>query len=144
MITVKDFNQLCKDIVSSTNIDGYVLVSTEEQAVNTLRDKEGIQLVAIYPTYSFSGSSADSAKPGNEFMFFMVLKPKLGAGYDVELEEYSDTQEAIIKFKDFIFEGNSNSPCRNFPEVDVNSVFIDPEFNVFGGFNGWSIKFATK
>jgi len=141
MIFVTEFDQLCQDIVNAIDIKGYVLCSTEEQGMKKLKDKSGIQLVAVYPNYSFDGQ-IDTYKDNHEMLFFTVIRQSEGASDTVELRQYYDTQQAMIKLKQYLF-GEDNGPnnfCRKFPNIDVSSVMIDPEYNIFGGYIGWSIK----
>lgn len=140
MITVLEFNKICKDIVESIGIKGYVLCSTEEQGMKKLKDKSGIQLVAVYPNYSFSGQE-DSYKDLHEILFYMVTRQVEGTSDDKELGQYADTQAAIMELKQYLFgEGDHDTGyCRLFPEGDISTVNIIPEYNVFGGYLGWSM-----
>lgn len=141
MIGVKKYDQMCQDIIQAIpEFKGYVITSTEEQTTKKIKDRPGIQLVAIYPAYRFIGDQ-DSYRVEHDILFFVILKPKEGAKYEVELQENADTQDALIKLKKFLFgEGDDLRRCKLLPHLNVNSVIIDPEYNIFGGFSGWSIK----
>lgn len=141
MIKVKEFNQICQQIKEATGIEGYVISSTEEQGTKKLHDKDGVRLVAVYPSYGFDGIE-DNYKSTHEMLFFMVVRQIEGSDNDQELDQYADTQEAIIKLKQFLFgeDGHSGNYCKLFPNLQINSVTIDPEYNIFGGYIGWSMK----
>lgn len=138
MIRVKAYNEICKQIVQVTGIDGYILSSTEEQGTRKLKDAAGVQLVAVYPSYGFEGDE-DSYKSTHEMLFFMITRQRDGQSEESELEQYASTQDAMIKLKEFLF-GENSSYCKLFPNVDASTVTIDPEYNIFGGYIGWSIK----
>lgn len=138
MIRVKAYNEICKQIVQVTGIDGYILSSTEEQGTRKLKDAAGIQLVAVYPSYGFDGDE-DSHKSTHELLFFMITRQHDGQSEEDEHQQYTDTQEAIIKLKEFFF-GEDGGYCKLFPNVEANSMIIDPEYNIFGGYLGWSMK----
>lgn len=138
MIKVKEYRDLCEKIKDATGIKGYVLSSTEEQATKKLHDAAGIRLVAVYPSYGFQGDE-DAFKSTHELLLFIIVRQKDGSSEETEINQYADTQEALIKLKEFLF-GEDGSYCKLFPNIDVNSVVIDPEYNIFGGYIGWSMK----
>ncbi len=140
MIRVKKFDEICNDIVQDISIKGYVLCSSEEQGMKKLKDKPGIQLVAVYPIYSFSGEE-DSYKDNHQLLFYMVTRQVEGASNEKEISQYEESQEAIIKLKEYLFGERiaGNNFCKMFPELNINSVNIIPEYNIFGGYLGWSL-----
>lgn len=140
MIRVKKFDDLCKTIVSNLEIDGYVICSTDEQGTKKLKDKPGINLVAVYPNYSFSGE-ADAYRDLHELLFYMVTRQKEGSSNETEISQYESTQDSIIKLKEFLFAENNyeNNLCQMFPNIHISSVNIIPEYNIFGGYLGWSL-----
>lgn len=139
MIRVNKFNHICQEIVQAINIDGYKITSTEEQTTKKLQDSPGIQLIAVYPSYTFEGD-VDTYRVQHELLFFIVLRPAEGADYNTELDEYRQTQDAMIRLKEYLFGEDTDNFCKLFPHIDVHSVLIDPEYNIFGGYNGWSMK----
>ncbi|WP_312139504.1 hypothetical protein [Sphingobacterium sp.] len=144
MIRVKKFDDLCKTIVSNLEIDGYVICSTDEQGTKKLKDKPGINLVAVYPNYSFSGEP-DSYRDLHELLFYMVTRQKEGSSNETEISQYETTQDSIIKLKEFLFGENNyeHNLCQMFPNVHISSVNIIPEYNIFGGYLGWSLALET-
>ncbi len=141
MIRVKKFDELCQNIVLDINIKGYVICSTDEQGTKKLKDKAGILMVAVYPIYSFSGEE-DIYVDNHELLFYMVQKQNEGVSNEKEMTQYEDTQNAIIKLKEYLFAENEtgNNFCKLFPNLKINSVNIIPEYNIFGGFLGWSLS----
>ncbi len=140
MIRVKKFDEICQNIVQDIGIKGYVICSTDEQGMKKLKDKAGVFLVAVYPNYSFSGEE-DSYKDSHELLYYMVLRQIEGSSNETEINQYEETQEAIIKLKEYLFgERNAgNNFCKMFPDLNINSVNIIPEYNIFGGYLGWSM-----
>lgn len=140
MITVKNYNEICQQIIAAIEISGYVICSTEDQGLKKLKDKAGIRMVAVYPNYSFEGGQ-DTYKARHELLFFIVLKQNEGSTDQVELDQYSDTQDAMIRLKEYLFNESTESItyCHLFPGLDIKTVNIIPEYNVFGGYLGWSM-----
>lgn len=140
MIRVKQFDDLCKTIVENLEINAYVLCSTDEQGSKKIKDKPGINLVAVYPNHSFTGE-ADSYRSLHEMLFYMVTKQKEGASSESEIEQYATTQDAVIELKEFLLgeNGYDSRLCQLFPNINITSVNIIPEYNIFGGYLGWSL-----
>lgn len=141
MINVNQFNQLCADIVPAIGIKGYVMASTYEQGTKKLKDKAGLILVGVYPAYHFEGN-VDASCTVNEMLLYIVTRQIEGGSDDQEIKQYADTLEAMIKLKDYLFGKKENSYCQRFPHIDAESLQIDPEYNIFGGYIGYSIKFT--
>lgn len=140
MITVKEFKDLCTEIVPVIEIEGYVLASTYEQGSNKLKDKAGLRLVGVYPAYNMEGDS-DSVLEKNEMLMFIVVRQKEGGTDEEEIEQYSATLDAMLRLKKYLTSNRTGTYCMIFPNIDVSSIQIDPEYNIFGGYLGYSIKF---
>lgn len=140
MITVKEFKNICAEIVPVIEIEGYVLASTYEQGTNKLKDKAGLRLVGVYPAYNFSGD-ADSLLGKNEMLLYIVVRQKEGGTDEEEIEQYSATLDAMLRLKKYLTSNRTDTYCMIFPNIDVSSIQIDPEYNIFGGYLGYSIKF---
>lgn len=140
IITVTAFNQICREIVPIIGVKGYVIASTEEQGKKKLKDKEGVRLVAVYPEYALAGEQ-DAAKTEHQLLFFTVVRESEGQSDEKELKQYQNTQDAIIKLKEYLLgEESSDLTCKLFPNAEITSVEIEPEYNIFGGYLGWSLK----
>lgn len=104
-----------------------------------LQDATGTILVGVIPSIEFSGTE-DAYIANSACLFFFLKKERQGQSSDKELEQYAQTQDCLMKFKEWIFE-DGKSLCKIFPNLKISSVSIDPEYNVFGKYLGWSIKF---
>lgn len=140
IITVTEFDTICKEIVPTIGVEGYVIASTEEQGKRKLKDKQGVRLVAVYPDYTLAGEQ-DAARTEHQLLFFAVMRESEGQSDEKELKQYQDTQDAIIKLKEYLLgETDHELTCKLFPNAEVTSVEIEPEYNIFGGYLGWSLK----
>lgn len=140
MITVKELKQLCTNIVPAIAINGYVMASTYEQGMNKLKDKAGLILVGVYPAYNFDGNT-DSDQARHEMLLFIVTHQKEGGTDEEEIEQYNATLEAMIRLKKYLLSNVEGHYCQLLPNIEVSSIQIDPEYNIFGGYLGYSIKF---
>src|SRR5690606_28414521 len=77
------------------------------------------------PDITTTASTSNSTyKDNHEMIVFTAIRQREGASDTVELQQYYDTQQAMIKLKQYLF-GEDNGPnnfCRKFPHIDVSSV----------------------
>lgn len=139
MLRINDFKNICEYFTGQLDLAGFKICSTEDQASKKLQTLAGIWLVAVIPSNEFRGGQ-DNYKSLNETIFFIVVKEANGQSESSELQQYADTQDKIIALKETLF-GDNTGYCPQFPNIDINSVQIDPEYNIFAGWLGWSIKF---
>lgn len=139
MINLKDFDIICNNIVSEIEIiEDYILTPKEDHAVKRLKDRTGVQLVAVIPSADPEANNPDAFKEKNITYFFIIEKddPSSYTPLD-ELENYSKTQIAIENFKLFLIDKKAS--CSNLRDLNINSMRTDPEYRIFGGWNGWSM-----
>lgn len=142
MLLVSQFNQICLDIMSSVSseIKEHILCATDDQAVNKLKDKYGPVLVAVYPSLDVSGRPGMSADDEST-IFFIVEKFDTSQSEEKEQLAFERTQKIILAIKDYIIDQQA-SGCNTFFRLKPESMAIVPEYNVFGGFIGWSLTFS--
>lgn len=140
MIAIRTYHQICTDLVdSNNNLEGFVLVAEDKHAVNKLTGKTGIWLVAVIPSADRSGAPGKGVDQ-NAALLFVIEKSVPSKLKDKELDQYETTQELAIKIRDYM-ETQQEDGCQEFWRLDISSIHIDPEYNIFGGWNGWSISF---
>jgi len=144
MIQIRDFDEICKTIMSEiADISSYLLSPTEEHIVKKLKDKTDIILVAVIPSGESAATGVDNYKDINTTYFFVVKKEDpTNSTQKSELDDYEKTQNCIESVKKYLIEKKSS--CQFLRDVDINSFHIDPEYRIFGGFCGWSLSFDFK
>jgi hypothetical protein len=116
-------------------IKGYVRVVDDKQAANKLNDKRGIQLVAVLPSYSAEGR-AGMKSDSYTTLFWVIEKGDPSQTEAKELDQYRRCEEAIHQLKDILIE-NQEDGCSPFWRLEIGSIVIEPEYNAFGGWNGY-------
>lgn len=137
---ISEFIKICNQIKDVSGIDSVKIYAEEDQGMRKLQDATGTILVGVIPSVEFSGTE-DAYIANSSCIFFFLQKERESQSSDKELEQYSQTQDCLIKFKEWIL-GDDKSLCKIFPKLQISSVSIDPEYNVFGKYLGWSIKFG--
>jgi hypothetical protein len=124
-------------IIKSTvpGIDHLIRVVTEAQATARLRDADGVSLLYTLPAFQQEGDSAHPKK-SHAIILWVVEKPGSDLTDEEELELYEKLQGIIVAIKEYIRISQEDG-CSLWSDLDVRSINIDPEYNTFGGFNGW-------
>jgi hypothetical protein len=139
MIGIKDFNALCAGWVAAIpGLDGHHLVAQDNHAIHSLKDERGIQLVAVIPSANASGRDPSSLVDEHSTYLFVIDKGWTDQQKDEQLDQYEKTQEIILAIREEIL-GSFEEGCGPFWRLQADSISIDPEFNIFGGWNGWSM-----
>lgn len=139
MIPIREFNTICEQLVTSIDgLDKHILVAEDNHAVNKLTGAKGIILVATHPSAERSGKPVASVD-NNAVMFFVITKYTPSKKFPQELDAYEATQQIIEAVKAYII-GQQEDGCSVFYRLQTDSIHIDPEFNIFGGFLGWSMS----
>ena len=140
MMTVTRFDQICRAWVDLfPTLDGYVRVVTESQAVTKLSDRRGIQLVAVLPSYGRGGNAVTPRR--TQTALFWIVEKAVPDNVDTkELDQQQRTQDLILKLEAHILNEQENG-CSDWNRLEVSSMQIDPERNIFGGWNGYYLTF---
>lgn len=136
-MTITQFNNVCKQLVAISAIEGHVLVADEDHAVNKLKEKPGIWLVAVMPSTEIEGDP-DAEIESKTTLIFVLERANLGQDDNDELKQYQRTEDAIYKMKEFISDQQSIG-CSPFSKYDPSSTVINPEYQIFSDRNGWSM-----
>jgi len=140
MIGIREFNSICKKWVDDIEgLDGHYLVAQDNHAVNSLRDDRSIRLVAVIPSATASGSDPSSIKDEHSILLFVINKGWTDQTTAEELDQYEKTQQIILEVRQNILESFEDG-CGPFWRLSSDNISIDPEFNIFGGWNGWSMS----
>lgn len=144
MIGIRDFNTICKNIMSEVeDIDDYILSPTEEYIVKKLKDQPGIILVAVIPSGESDSQGVDNYGDVNTTYFFVIKKEDpTKTTKESELDDYEKTQNIIENIKFFLLK--KKETCEFLRGVNINSFHVDPEYRIFGGWCGWSLSFDFK
>lgn len=134
MYTITQLKALCQSItVAIPEITGgSLLVIDEKNAVNQIKDKGKVVLMAVVPSSEAMGS-LDRRRNQNAVLFFVLEKGKTNDPVD----QIEVLQPIVIKLQNHL-ESLADTDC-NFQYLDAGSTTIDPVHKEFGGYNGWML-----
>ena len=141
MINIQRYREMLVELkesvnkVSRTKIDGTVIAVSEKHLVKKLRDCTGLMLCANYPD-AVSQGNEDNYRERNSLLLFLIEKVPSGQETDEEeLLHYACIQQVMQLLKTKLRE--MDFFCG---EVDgAESMTVEWEYEVFGGWNGMSI-----
>ena len=140
MISITDFNDFCTELVNANlGLKGFHRVVDDKHAVNKLKDKTGIQMVAVVPSAERSGTPTANVD-NNTALMFIISKEPPSQNDAKELASYQATQDVAAAIRDYVLT-NQEDGCSIFFRLQPSSIHIDTEYNIFGGWNGWSLQF---
>lgn len=141
MINIQRYREMLVELkervnkVSRTKIDGTVIAVSEKHLVKKLKDSMGLILCANYPD-AVSQGTEDNYRERNSLLLFLIEKVPSGRETDEEeLLHYARIQQVMQLLKTKLRE--MDFFCG---EVDgAESMTVEWEYDVFGGWNGMSI-----
>lgn len=139
-MNVTRFDQICQAWVSHfPALAGYVRVVTDSQATAKLSDRTGIQLVAVLPSYGRTGNAVTPRRTQTA-LFWIVEKALPDPSDTEELSQQQRTQDLVRALEAKIMDEQENG-CSDWNRLEIDSIDINPEQNIFGGWNGWYLTF---
>lgn len=140
MITISALRELSNIFLQEVpGFAGKVLVVDENHLINKLKDRDGIWLCVVYPSAQREGEH-NTEIDSNAIWLFVLEKAKTDATDNEEEDQYEMLADMIIQIRDFV-EENCSAGCSQYLSRYVpKSTKILPEWQQFGGFNGWSMS----
>lgn len=143
MINIQRYREMllelreCVNKVSKTKIGGVVIAVSERHLVKKLRDVTGLMLCANYPDTVAKGDK-DNYRERNGLVLFLLEKVSSGQETDEEeLMHYARIQQVMQLLKTKLRE--MDFFCGEGEVDDTDSMTVEWEYDVFGGWNGMSI-----
>jgi len=144
-MTITELNTAFQNIVTylkseGHKVGGHQLVAEDGHAVNKLKDHRDIWIIVVMPSTTYSGQS-DQQIAHDTLMLFVLEKDVSGQTNEKELQQYQRTEDVLQATIDYISDQQSEG-CSPFDRFDPASITIDPEYRIFGGWNGWSMTLS--
>ena len=135
MLLISQLKTLCSEIIEAIpGIDGgFVVVIDEDNAMNKLANKPKTILVASAPSAQSMGQI--SSARNNSVVIFWILTKK---NTKDEIDQLEALQPLALQLQTYIH-AQAEECCNLFNFLEIDSLTIDPVYNEFGGFNGWSL-----
>ena len=142
MIKITDFNLFLEDIVNNVSgVKKHYISVTEKQAVHKIKDIDNdvVVLMAVMPSgIAKSNSNRDNYEDTNSSFLFILEKTNFDEVTDEsEIEQYNKLQQFTEEIKQYLIDKSED--CQYLQNLDIGSLGMDPEYDTFGGFNGWML-----
>lgn len=126
----------CKPV----EIASVVAAVEEDHLVTLLKDKKGIILCGNTPgARLISGTPVKSE--GMCVLFILEKSPKDRQGTDWEFGRYAIMQQLMSKLCEILLGQDAFAMLCQSGTMAVDTLDVGPEYNIYGGFNGWSVSF---
>lgn len=118
-----------------------VIAAVEEnQLVTLLKDKQGIILCGNIPGSRLVATSPVTSE-GDCVLFILEKSPKDRQGTDWEFQRYAIMQQLMSKLCEILMGQDAFQMLCQSGTMKVDTLEVGPEYNIYGGFNGWSVAF---
>ena len=143
MVNLSEYKDYCTDLLKLIGADELVMVVQEEHLKKRLRDETGVIMVAVYPTIGSTGNEDNMGDNNTILLFVLEYAGKASVSRDNEFESYERLQGLAGKIRDKLIE-DSDAGHNLLRNLDRASIEIEPERNIAGAYNGWSIAFSFE
>ena len=143
MVNLSEYKDYCTDLLKLIGADELVMVVQEEHLKKRLRDETGVIMVAVYPTIGSTGNEDNMGDNNTILLFVLEYAGKTSVSRDNEFESYERLQGLAGKIRDKLIK-DSDAGHNLLRNLDRPSIEIEPEWNIAGAYNGWSIAFSFE
>lgn len=140
MIRIDALKNYCNGLGVLISADRVLYVVREDHLQRKLGGAAGLFLCVVLPSAQTTGG-ADAVVDVNTVLLYVLRNHvKANATDESELGDYAAMQELASSIRQrIITDADTQTTPMTF--LDRRSVAIDPEWNVAGGYNGYSITF---
>ena len=74
-------------------------------------------------------------------LYILEKSPKDRQGSDWEFDRFAVTQHLMSKLCEILLGRDAFTMLCESGQMAVGHLNVEPEYNIYGGFNGWSVTF---
>ena len=112
----------------------------EGQLITLLKDLSGILLCGNVPGAELTkGTYVESE--AQCILYILEKSPKDRQGSDWEFDRFAVTQHLMSKLCEILLGRDAFTMLCESGQMAVGHLNVEPEYNIYGGFNGWSVTF---
>ncbi|MBR6997856.1 MAG: hypothetical protein IKI19_03520 [Prevotella sp.] len=117
-----------------------VAAMTEGQLITLLSDKAGLVMCGNVPGAELTRNGYVESE-AQCLLLILEKSPKDRQGTDWEFQRYQLTQELMSKLCEILMGQDAFALLCESGKMAVDRLNVEPEYNIYGGFNGWSVTF---
>ena len=140
MVSIPELNLLgAKLMQNDPSIEHFKMAVSEDHAYIKLRDLPGIILMILYPSADREGKQNEGID-ANTTWLFILEKDNAGQTDQEEEAQFEKLRLIIVKALEWVEEKSVHCGIKFLNRHQPSRTQIVPEYNDFGGFNGWSMS----
>ncbi len=129
-----------QDADRNLTMSGVVAAMNEGQLITLLKDRSGILLCGNVPGAELTRKSYIESE-AQCILYILEKSPKDRQGTDWEFGRFAVLQHLMSKLCEILLGADAFSMLCESGKMTVDSLNVEPEYNIYGGFNGWSVTF---
>lgn len=142
MITLTEYKSVMEEIKElNPDITSLIFSPTESHAIKKLSGKAGVVMVCTYPmALSKPSVNEDNYGDSNQCFIFILEKQNPDKTPDEEITAFDSLLSTAKNIKTYM--AMLKAEVDNiFGGLVMTNIKTEPEYQIFGGFNGYSIGF---
>lgn len=143
MMGLSEYREYCTGLLELIGAGQLVMVVQEEHLKKKLRDEPGVILAAVYPSSGSTGSEDNMGDNNTILLFVLEYAGKSSMSSEEEFESYERLQGLAGRIRDRLIE-DSDAGHELLRDLDRASIEVEPEWNIAGAYNGWSVAFGLE
>ena len=117
-----------------------VAAMNEGQLITLLKDLSGILLCGNVPGAELTKGTYIESE-AQCILYILEKSPKDRQGTDWEFDRFAVTQHLMSKLCEILMGRDAFTMLCESGQMSVDHLNVEPEYNIYGGFNGWSVTF---
>ena len=117
-----------------------VAAMNEGQLITLLKDLSGILLCGNVPGAELTKGTYIESE-AQCILYILEKSPKDRQGNDWEFDRFAVTQHLMSKLCEILMGRDAFTMLCESGQMSVDHLNVEPEYNIYGGFNGWSVTF---
>lgn len=117
-----------------------VAAMNEGQLITLLKDLSGILLCGNVPGAELTKGTYIESE-AQCILYILEKSPKDRQGADWEFDRFAVTQHLMSKLCEILMGRDAFMMLCESGQMSVDHLNVEPEYNIYGGFNGWSVTF---
>ena len=112
----------------------------EGQLITLLKDQAGIVLCGNVPGAELTKGTFIESE-AQCILYILEKSPKDRQGSDWEFDRFAVMQHLMSKLCEILMGQDAFMMLCESGQMKVDHLNVEPEYNIYGGFNGWSVTF---
>lgn len=141
MISINTLRNYFNVLGQAISAERTVYVVQDDHLQKKLRGEKGIFFCVVLPSASGQGSADNSSDRNTMMLFVIQFGNKSDTTDESELSDFASLQQKIVLIRNRIIE-DADKQIMPMTYLDRSSIEIDPQWNIAGGYFGYSLTLS--